>query len=182
MRSIRVVPTGFARRHFPRGVKGPSQGPFQNRVVPTGFARRHTKGGTRMCRKILVVEDDEDVAAILADVLGEEGFEVTLAGTGREGLEHMRGDDEFCLVLMDFRMPDMGGTAFVHKMREEADWRGIPVVLVTAADPSMVRDAGVPVMHKPVGYEELVAMLETHCGSLMDELRSRAYAQEARAS
>jgi hypothetical protein len=44
----RVVPVGLARRHSPRGVKGPSQGPFHSkRVVPVGLARRHSPRGVK---------------------------------------------------------------------------------------------------------------------------------------
>jgi CheY-like chemotaxis protein len=93
------------------------------------------------CLKILVVEDDPDLAALEAELLEEHGHRVEIANNGREALaavERAAPD----LILLDMKMPVMSGREFVDEYRRTQP-SPAPIVVVTAADDAQVRAAEV---------------------------------------
>jgi DNA-binding response OmpR family regulator len=110
------------------------------------------------CLKILVVEDDPDLAALEAELLEEHGHQVEIASNGREALaavERAAPD----LILLDMKMPVMGGREFVDEYRR-AQPSPAPIVVVTAADDAQVRAAEVGAsgwIAKPFDPDALVA-------------------------
>lgn len=82
-------------------------------------------------KHILVVEDEEDILALLHYNLVREGFRVSLATTGEEGLETV-GQDPPDLVVLDLMLPGMDGLKVCRTLKENADTRDIAVVMVTA--------------------------------------------------
>lgn len=84
-------------------------------------------------RPILIVEDDPIVREMLRRLLEKEGQPVQEAENGRLGLERVRASTPQ-LILLDLLMPEMDGFAFVHALRQNALWRKIPVVVMTAKD------------------------------------------------
>jgi CheY-like chemotaxis protein len=91
--------------------------------------------------RVLVVEDDPDLAALEAELLEEHGHRVEVAANGREALaavERTAPD----LILLDMKMPVMSGREFVDEYRR-AQPSPAPIVVVTAADDAQVRAAEV---------------------------------------
>jgi two-component system phosphate regulon response regulator PhoB len=82
-------------------------------------------------KHILVVEDEEDILALIHYNLVREGFRVSLAATGEEGLETIE-EDPPDLVVLDLMLPGMDGLEVCRALRKRDDWRGIAVVMVTA--------------------------------------------------
>jgi two-component system phosphate regulon response regulator PhoB len=82
-------------------------------------------------KHILVVEDEEDILALIHYNLVREGFRVSLAATGEEGLETV-AEDPPDLVVLDLMLPGMDGLEVCRALKESNDWRGIAVVMVTA--------------------------------------------------
>jgi len=82
-----------------------------------------------MKRTILVVEDEQNMAAIMSMVLGDAGYGVLSAASGEEGLPHLANPD-LDVVVTDLRMPGMGGDQFIVECRRERP--DVPVVVVTA--------------------------------------------------
>ncbi len=82
---------------------------------------------------ILAVDDDEDGLHRTATMLEREGLKVITALNGREALARMETERP-SLILLDLVMPEMDGFAFLKAMRERADWREIPVVVLTSKD------------------------------------------------
>ena len=83
-------------------------------------------------KKILLVEDEPAIAALLQDFLEEEGFQVDLAANGREGLNllpALRPD----LVLADVMMPVLDGRQLCNVINSDPSYRKIPVVLMSAS-------------------------------------------------
>ncbi|HEV3085063.1 MAG TPA: response regulator, partial [Gemmataceae bacterium] len=81
----------------------------------------------------LLVEDDPEIRGLLRRALENEGWTVTEAGNGREGLDQavrQRPD----VILLDLLMPVMDGFEFVQELRRKDEWREIPVVVLTAKD------------------------------------------------
>ncbi len=91
-----------------------------------GMSRR---AHSRSAGAILVVEDDEAIAASLEMILGGEGYEVTRCADGKMALE-LAISESYDLVLTDFRLPGMGGLDLLGALREAKPLR--PVILMTA--------------------------------------------------
>ena len=78
--------------------------------------------------KILIVEDDGDIAAIERDYLELNGYQVEIAADGASGLARGRSG-AFDLILLDLMLPGMDGFAVCRQLREDTD---IPILMVTA--------------------------------------------------
>lgn len=81
-------------------------------------------------KRILVVDDDVDHLSTVGEVLGEEGYVVELASSGREALRRMlrRPPD---LIIMDLMMPEMDGWTLYAEMRKRRVSSNTPVVVMT---------------------------------------------------
>jgi CheY-like chemotaxis protein len=111
-------------------------------------------------RRILVVEDDAHLRALLGDVLSDEGYDIALAGDGREALD-LLATSRCDLVLSDVMMPRLDGRALARAMREDAALRPIPLVLISAGGAGIV--AGVECaafVPKPFAIEHLLQTVE----------------------
>jgi CheY-like chemotaxis protein len=83
-------------------------------------------------RRVMCVEDDEDIRTILQFSLGElGGYDVCLCASGAEALGRV-GDFAPQLVLLDVMMPQMTGPETLARLRELPQMRGVPVVFLTA--------------------------------------------------
>ncbi|WP_329498438.1 response regulator transcription factor [Kitasatospora herbaricolor] len=81
--------------------------------------------------RLLLVEDDERVAAALVAVLGRHGFQVRHARSGHEALDALvpDGNDPYRVVLLDLGLPDRDGFEVCSRIRAGS---GVPVIMVTA--------------------------------------------------
>jgi DNA-binding response OmpR family regulator len=107
--------------------------------------------------RVLIVDDDEAVRNAVAEVLGEEGFDVRLAESGRRALSVLGQDEPPALVLLDLMMPDVNGWQVLETMRSTGRLSAIPVVVLTAFDAGVGLPPGCRVLHKPLERELLVA-------------------------
>jgi CheY-like chemotaxis protein len=82
-------------------------------------------------KTVLVVDDEPDVRLYLKTVLENAGFDVSMAGNGKEALDRMteRKPD---VISLDLVMPKMSGLKFYRYIQKNKDRAGIPVVVVTA--------------------------------------------------
>lgn len=80
--------------------------------------------------KILVVEDDEALHAVLKDAFEKSGFEVFSAKNGKEGLDTALSEHPD-LILLDIVMPVMDGIATLKKLREDEWGKRVPVFILT---------------------------------------------------
>jgi DNA-binding response OmpR family regulator len=109
--------------------------------------------------KILIVEDEEHLARLLAEVLGREGHDAETAFDGRSGLARALSE-EYDLLVVDWMLPDLAGVQVVKRLRA-ADIR-IPVLMLTARTQVEDRveglDAGADdYLPKPFAFPELPA-------------------------
>ena len=82
---------------------------------------------------VLIIDDDPDARERLSAMLTREGWRVASAENGVAGLEATAAKKP-CLILLDLMMPEMDGFGFLRALRERAEWRDIPVVVLTAKD------------------------------------------------
>lgn len=113
--------------------------------------------------RILIVEDDESIAAIERDYLIIDGFEVEIASNGRSGLE--KGcTDAFDLILLDLMLPGMDGFEVCRRLREKTN---VPILIVTARreDIDKIRGLGLGAddyIEKPFSPSVLVARVKAN--------------------
>src|SRR6266481_6550298 len=91
---------------------------------------------------VLVVEDDDETRAALIQLLEIEGFKVLGFANGAEALDYMHKSEEPCLVVMDMRMPVMDGPALRAALLLDPRLAVVPLVVVTAYDPSAASGLG----------------------------------------
>ena len=131
-----------------------------------------------MTHKILVVDDVERNVKLLADVLTAKGYDVITGDCGAEALRRAR-EDKPDLLLLDVMMPGMSGYEVCETIRSEPALRMLPVVLVTALDPSeRVKglDCGADdFITKPINQQELLARVRSllRIKSLYDEVQAQ---------
>jgi DNA-binding response OmpR family regulator len=112
---------------------------------------------------ILVVDDDFSIRRTIAEVLIEEGYDVSCAADGREALA-LLGDRRSRpgLIILDLWMPSMDGIDFRCIQKTLASVSDIPVLVITASRflPRELRDLGLEhVLRKPLQLEELLASI-----------------------
>ncbi|HEX8702846.1 MAG TPA: response regulator [Myxococcaceae bacterium] len=112
---------------------------------------------------VLIVEDDEDIRAAMAELLEGEGFEVSVASNGQEGLEVLEQLGQPCLVLLDLMMPVMSGEDFLRHVRENPQFAPVPVIIVTASGRQPLPGAQ-GILKKPFEIGDLFATVAAHCG------------------
>ena len=113
-----------------------------------------------MAERILIVEDELQLARLMELELDHEGYAVKVSHNGREALGLLQ-EEEFDLVLLDIMLPEMDGVEVCRRLREFSD---IPVIMVTARDavPEKVEalDTGADdYITKPFAIEELLARI-----------------------
>jgi CheY-like chemotaxis protein len=81
---------------------------------------------------VLIVEDNFDLAEALARIVGALGYDATTAGDGLDALSYLRGGGCPSLIVLDLKMPNMDGEAFVRALKADPRWEGIPVVVFSA--------------------------------------------------
>ncbi|MCX5697004.1 MAG: response regulator [Candidatus Omnitrophica bacterium] len=83
-----------------------------------------------MAKKILVVDDDPDMVAVLSKRLKSNRYQVVTAYDSEEGLEKAKVESPD-LIILDVMMPGMDGAAMAAVLRESEETRNIPVVFLT---------------------------------------------------
>ncbi len=81
-------------------------------------------------KKILIIEDEKALLDILSDKLKQEGFDVSGAGDGEEGLEKMR-QERPDLILLDIVMPKVGGMEVLEVIHNDDDLNDIPIIVIS---------------------------------------------------
>ncbi|QZZ19186.1 response regulator [Leptothermofonsia sichuanensis E412] len=83
--------------------------------------------------QVLITEDDPTTREMFHRILAKEGWAIAEAENGRVALEQV-AEVKPDLILLDLMMPEMDGFQFIRELRNQPDWRQIPVVVVTAMD------------------------------------------------
>ena len=81
-------------------------------------------------KKVLIVDDEEDMREVLGDKFSTCGFEVELAENGKEGLK-MAKKWHPSVIVLDIIMPKMDGTSMLRELRRDAWGKSVPVVVLT---------------------------------------------------
>jgi CheY-like chemotaxis protein len=113
--------------------------------------------------KVLVVEDDEEIREVIAEVLSDQGYSVETAENGRVALERLDGSTP-CVVLLDLMMPVMDGWELLGELRAGGRVPDLPVVVVTAAHEPERPEGVRAFLKKPVPIKRLLDLVKHYCG------------------
>jgi len=138
-----------------------------------------------VAKRILAVDDNEDLLTLLADVLGDEGYDVVTCGRSREAYG-LAKDTRPDLVLLDVLMPGMNGWEVLNVFLLDREMCAIPIVLMTAAAAdarkrlSRVGVYSITILDKPFSIDLLLERIDaalgkpSECERLYERLTSLA--------
>src|SRR3954464_2302246 len=132
----------------------PSTGGSQRSVAPRQLRKDSTLA------RVLVVEDEESISDPLSYMLRREGFEVSVAETGPDGLREFdrTGAD---VVLLDLMLPGLSGTEVCRALRQKSN---VAIIILTARDSEVDKVVGLELgaddyVTKPFSHRELLARI-----------------------
>lgn len=113
--------------------------------------------------KIVIVEDEEDIASLIKHNLSKEGFKVECYKDSESFLHHI--GQSFSLLLLDLMLPGMNGLEVLKRVRQEKDKENLPVIIITAKDSEIDKVLGLELgaddyITKPFSVRELVARVK----------------------
>jgi DNA-binding response OmpR family regulator len=113
-----------------------------------------------MTARVLMIEDDQSLAEMVAEYLGSMGLKVTTRPSATEGLKAAR-QDSYDAVILDVMLPDVDGFEVCRRLRAESD---VPILMLTARGEEMDRILGLELgaddyLPKPFNPRELLARL-----------------------
>ena len=132
--------------------------------------------------RLLVVDDQETNLKIIGDILGEFGFDITLAPSGDDALFQLQRTT-VDLILLDVLMPGRDGFQVCQDIRSHPKWADIPIIFLSAADDkSLIVRAlevgGVDYVTKPFNKNELISRVRTQASLKMARDRLKQLAED----
>jgi DNA-binding response OmpR family regulator len=111
-------------------------------------------------KRVLVVDDQEDIREMARLILTGAGYEVYTAASGREALAAVR-QSQFDLMLLDINMPELDGWATLRLMRADAAHDAMPVAMFSVKSEvrdkvASLQDGAIDYITKPFGVDDLV--------------------------
>ena len=116
-----------------------------------------------MSSKILIVEDEKDIAEIIGFNLGVENLEYLIVNTGREALKNLSGNHDIDLIVLDLMLPDISGHQVCDKVKSfDPD---LPIIMLTAKGEELDRIKGFETgvddyLTKPFSVRELILRIK----------------------
>jgi CheY-like chemotaxis protein len=123
---------------------------------------RAVVGSQVMIGKVLVVDDDEGVRAVLATALEDDGWAVVTAENGKSALAALANAHPDAIIL-DLRMPVMDGLAFAERYRQFPEPRA-PLILISAtvSESAIAATGAVTGLRKPIDLNVLLTTVRRH--------------------
>src|SRR4051812_24043242 len=126
-------------------------------------------------KKILIIDDEVNVAQLLSKFLTRNGFDVSTASSGTSGLEYLK-NGEFNLVLCDFRLEDTDGREMLKKIKKHYPQTGV-IIITGYSDIKMavelIKMGAYDYISKPLYPDEILntitKALETHHALVEDD-------------
>jgi len=113
---------------------------------------------------VLIVEDDEDLREMMAQMLTLEGFESAAVANGREALEYLQDAEKPDVILLDLMMPVMDGWEFRRKQQADPAIAPVPVIVLSALDHARASTLDADAfLKKPLDFDHLLALVRNYC-------------------
>jgi CheY-like chemotaxis protein len=119
--------------------------------------------------KVLVLEDDAAIRAMLEKLLTHDGYQVSSAADGLEGLMQLEMDTPD-IVLCDVMMPNLDGLSFTKAIKKNPSTKDVPVVFLTGKGDTGTMAAGISAgakfyLTKPFSHADLLAKVKKALGA-----------------
>jgi len=123
-------------------------------------------------KRILIIEDEPDTVTYLSTLLEDAGYDTVAAEDGNQALEQVKANPPD-LITLDITMPHTSGVRFYRDMKESAQWKSIPIIIVTGISTDFEKFIStrqqVPppegYLQKPIDREKMLSMVKQHLGS-----------------
>jgi CheY-like chemotaxis protein len=113
---------------------------------------------------VLIVEDDEDLREMMAQLLTLEGFHTATVANGREALEYLHESMKPDVILLDLMMPVMDGWEFRRQQQADPALAPVPVIVLSALDHGRGSDLEADAfLKKPLDFDRLLSLVRTYC-------------------
>ena len=113
---------------------------------------------------VLIVEDDEDLRDMMAQMLTIEGFAATAVANGREALDYLHQAIKPHVILLDLMMPVMDGWEFRRRQQADPALANVPVIVLSALDPARAATVdAAAILKKPLDFDRLLQLIRDHC-------------------
>lgn len=113
---------------------------------------------------VLIVEDDEDLREMMAQLLTLEGFQAAAVANGREALDYLHTTDKPNVILLDLMMPVMDGWEFRRRQQADPDLAPVPVIVLSALDQARAATVDATAfLKKPLDFDRLIQLVRAHC-------------------
>ncbi len=115
--------------------------------------------------KLLLVDDNEEITEVISFYCSSINVDCMVVNDGKEGLEIIRKNNDFELILLDLAMPDFSGVNVVNSLKEDGllDSRNV-VIITDSSDHKMleeIRKSGVKgILRKPCSLDELTEVID----------------------
>jgi two-component system response regulator MprA len=110
--------------------------------------------------RILIVEDDADFRGALAEALADAGVSAEIALDGADALARLRVGPRPTAVLLDLRLPRLGGAELLRELRADPTFDRLPVVTMSAGEERLgPNGASAHVLHEPLDVGDLLQIL-----------------------
>jgi len=121
-----------------------------------------------MGKRILIVDDDEMVRMALVELLKPEGYTLDVASGGKEALIKI-DENRYDLMMFDIIMPEIDGLELCKKVRAREEYKGVPIVFLTAKSREQDRMKGLEAganlfLSKPIMPDKLLSIISETIG------------------
>jgi CheY-like chemotaxis protein len=123
----------------------------------------HPHGPPTYC-PVLIVEDDEDLRDMMAQMLTIEGFAAAAVSNGREALDYLHSTNKPQVILLDLMMPVMDGWEFRRQQQADPELAPVPVIVLSALDQGRAAPVDADAfLKKPLDFDRLLGLVRDHC-------------------
>src|SRR6185437_2683906 len=132
-----------------------------------------------MSRQILIIDDEASIRQSLSGALRDEGYKISVAASGHEGLDQLRSE-KFDAVLLDIWMPEMDGLEVLRQIKSE--WPEQLVIMMSGhgnieTAVKAVKNGAFDFVEKPLSLERVLVLL-TNAVSVQDLARENSALRE----
>lgn len=122
-----------------------------------------------MNKHILIVDDSKTIRNLVAFILKNEGYKITAAEDGFDGLEKLYAAGNIDLIISDINMPRMDGFTFIKTVREQDAYRDLPIVVLSTEGQEKDIEKGISLganlyMVKPAQPQQMVRNIKMLLG------------------
>ena len=113
---------------------------------------------------VLVIEDDEGLREMMAQLLTLEGFQTATVANGQEALAYLHASSKPEVILLDLMMPVMDGWEFRRHQQADPALAGVPVIVLSALDQARAANVeAAAFLKKPLDFDRLLDLVRQYC-------------------